>query len=79
MAPRIVETMPLLRLAPSRALKEKRLAALLGGRDERDAALAEAVRGAQVAGSLALSGCPAADGEPGLRAFEVFELSGPRK
>ena len=48
--------MPLLRLAPSRALKEKRLAALLGGRSEREPALREALQDAQVAGSLALSG-----------------------
>jgi hypothetical protein len=48
--------MRLLRLAPSRALKEKRLAALLGGRSEQEPALREALGDAQVAGSLALSG-----------------------
>jgi hypothetical protein len=48
--------MALLRLAPSRALKEKRLAALLGGRREQEPALREALQDAQVAGSLALSG-----------------------
>ena len=46
----------LLRLAPSRALKEKRLASLRGERDESDPLLREAVEDAQVAGSLALSG-----------------------
>ena len=46
----------LLRLAPSRALKEKRLSSLRGERDESDPLLREAVEDAQVAGSLALSG-----------------------
>jgi Fic/DOC family protein len=45
----------LLRLAPSAALKEKRLAALLGGREGESARLTSAVRRAQAAGSLALS------------------------
>jgi Fic family protein len=49
----------LLRLAPSRALKEKRLAALLGGRDEGQVLLRRTVENAQVAGSLALSGIAA--------------------
>lgn len=48
----------LLRLAPSRALKEKRLASLRGERDEGDPLLREAVEDVQVAGSLALSGSP---------------------
>jgi hypothetical protein len=54
-----VEHTRLLRLAPSRALKEKRLAALLGGRSEHDPHLREAVEDAQVVGSVALSGVPA--------------------
>jgi Fic family protein len=51
-----MDTPRLMRLAPSRALKEKRLGALLGGRSENDPALRQAVEDAQVAGSLALSG-----------------------
>ncbi len=47
-----------LRLAASAASKERRLASLLGGRPP-DAALNDAVREAQVAGSLGLSGIPA--------------------
>jgi hypothetical protein len=46
----------LLRLAPSAAVKEKRLAALLEGRGDESARLSDAVRRAQAAGSLALSG-----------------------
>ena len=46
----------LLRLAPSRALKEKRLAALLQGGDEHAPALRDAVEEEQVAGSLGLAG-----------------------
>ncbi len=46
-----------LRLAPSAAMKEKRLAALLAGRDAAaDPALAEALVTAQVRGSLELAG-----------------------
>lgn len=46
-----------LRLAPSAAMKEKRLAALLAGRDAAaDPALAEALVAAQVRGSLELAG-----------------------
>ena len=48
--------MALLRLGPSAAAKEKRLAALLGGRDVAGLGLAEAVEDAQVAGSLELAG-----------------------
>jgi hypothetical protein len=51
-----MDTPRLLRLAPSRALKEKRLATLLGGRSEQDPALRQAVEDAQVAGSLCLAG-----------------------
>ena len=47
-----------LRLAASAASKERRLASLLGDRPP-DAALGDAVREAQVAGSLGLSGMPA--------------------
>jgi len=54
-----VQHPPLLRLAPSRALKEKRLTALLGDRSERDPLLREAVEEEQVVGSLALSGLTA--------------------
>jgi Fic/DOC family protein len=46
----------LLRLAPSAAVKEKRLAALLEGRQGETARLLAAVRRAQAMGSLALSG-----------------------
>ena len=46
----------LLRLAPSAAVKEKRLAALLEGRGDESALISDAVRRAQAAGSLALSG-----------------------
>jgi hypothetical protein len=45
-----------LRLGPSAAAKEKRLAALLGDRDPSGLGLAEAVRDAQLAGSLELAG-----------------------
>src|SRR2546426_940607 len=48
--------MPLLRLGPSAAAKEKRLASLLGGRDISGLGLAEAVRDAQVLGSPDLAG-----------------------
>jgi hypothetical protein len=47
---------PLLRLGPSAAAKEKRLAGLLGGRDPSSAGLDEAVRDAQIVGSLELAG-----------------------
>jgi hypothetical protein len=47
---------PLIRLGPSAAAKEKRLVALLGGRDASSLGLAEAVREAQVLGSLELAG-----------------------
>ena len=47
---------PLLRLAPSAALKEKRLAALLQGREADIPRLDDAVRRAQAMGSLELSG-----------------------
>ena len=53
----------LVRLAPSRALKEKRLQALLGGGDEGDARLREVVEEEQVVGSLALSGIAATAAE----------------
>jgi hypothetical protein len=46
----------LLRLAPSAAVKRKRLAALLDGREPRGLGLLDAVEDAQLAGSLALSG-----------------------
>ena len=45
-----------LRLAPSAAVKEKRLAALLAGRDAAAPALVEALVAAQVRGSLELAG-----------------------
>jgi Fic/DOC family len=45
-----------LKLAPSAAMKERRLAALLAGRDAADPALAEALVSAQVRGSLELAG-----------------------
>jgi hypothetical protein len=52
----------LLRLAPSAALKEKRLAALLEGRPAEAPRLLAAVRQAQAAGSLGLSGIAATPG-----------------
>jgi Fic family protein len=48
--------MPLLRLGPSVAAKEKRLTALLAGRDVAGLGLAAAVEDAQLAGSLELAG-----------------------
>ena len=48
-----------LRLAPSAVLKEKRLAALLEGRDPDDPRLGEAVEDAQILGSLELAGVQA--------------------
>jgi hypothetical protein len=45
-----------LKLAPSAAMKEKRLAALLAGRDAAEPALREALISAQVRGSLELAG-----------------------
>ena len=45
-----------LKLAPSAAMKEKRLAALLAGRDAAEPALVEALISAQVRGSLELAG-----------------------
>jgi hypothetical protein len=45
-----------LKLAPSAAMKEKRLAALLAGRDAAAPALVEALVSAQVRGSLELAG-----------------------
>lgn len=45
-----------IRLAPSAALKERRLNTLLAGRDERDPPVAEAVDDAQLLGSLELAG-----------------------
>ena len=50
---------PPVRLVTSPALRERRLAALLGGRDPRHPALRAAVDEAQAAGSLALAGLPA--------------------
>lgn len=47
---------PLLRLGPSAAAKEKRLAGLLAGRDPSGAGLDDAVREAQILGSLELAG-----------------------
>ena len=48
-----------LRIEPSRALKEKRLLALLAGRSESEEALRGVVRDAQLLGSLELAGVPA--------------------
>lgn len=45
-----------LKLAPSAAMKEKRLAALLAGRDAAEPALVEALISVQVRGSLELAG-----------------------
>ena len=46
------------RLVPSRALREKRLGALLGGRSEKEAGLDRLVAVEQVLGSLELAGVP---------------------
>src|SRR5437867_3269907 len=48
-----------LRLSPARALREKRLAALLAGRDPRVLGLHQAVEVEQVLGSLELAGIAA--------------------
>ena len=54
-----MEHSPRLRLAPSAALKEKRLAALMAGRAPGQPLLAAALREAQLIGSLELAGQPA--------------------
>lgn len=67
---------PFLRLTPSAAAREKRLEALLAGRDARALGLDEKVEDAELAGSLALSGIAATEahlaaarrGEPGAPA-----------
>lgn len=64
-----------LRLAASAASKEKRLAALLAGR--ADIVLGDAVRQAQVAGSLALSGRPLTDVTGLMRALDAVEPRAP--
>jgi hypothetical protein len=70
---------PLLRLAPSAALKEKRLAALLEGREGGVPAIQEAVRRAQAAGSLELSGIAPTPEEidPLLRARDAVDARAP--
>jgi len=65
-----------LRLAASAASKEKRLAGLLDGRAP-EAVLGEAVRQAQVAGSLALSGLSAADAGALTRAIDAVDPRAP--
>lgn len=67
------------RLVTSPALREKRLAALLAGRDPRHPALLAAVEEAQVAGSLALAGLPApSDQAAGLkRALRAVDPAAP--
>lgn len=52
----ILESVGGLKLAPSAAVKEKRLAALLAGRDPADPALHETAVAAQVRGSVELAG-----------------------
>src|SRR5258707_12187803 len=70
-----------LRLAPSAAMKEKRLAALLAGRDAAaDPALAEALVTAQVRGSLELAGkagTPEAAGAASEHRRSVLEVDSP--
>ena len=56
-----------LKLAPSAAMKEKRLAALLAGRSAAEPALEEALVSAQVRGSLELAGRSGTPEEPGWR------------
>jgi len=46
------------RISTSASLKEKRLAALLGGRDPASSSLTEAIEDAQLLGSLELAGIP---------------------
>ena len=69
----------LLRLAPSAALKEKRLAALLEGRDADVPRVDEAVRRAQASGSLDLSGIEATPQETDrlLRAQAIVDAQAP--
>ena len=75
-----------MRVAPSAALKERRLASLLQGRTPQDPLLVEAVEDAQLLGSLELAGLPvswdeakaARRGEPGpdsLRALKRARLA----
>jgi len=59
--------MALIRLGPSAAAKEKRLAALLDGRDPAGLGLDEAVREAQARGSLELAGEASPDAAAALR------------
>jgi hypothetical protein len=56
-----------LKLGPSAAVKEKRLASLLAGRDPRDASLEAAIVDAQVRGSLELAALSAPADEDALR------------
>src|SRR5213593_3649615 len=69
----------LLRLAPSAALKEKRLAALLEGREADVPRVDEAVRRAQASGSLDLSGIEATPQETDrlLRAQAIVDAQAP--
>jgi hypothetical protein len=63
------------RLVTSPALRERRLATLLGGRDPRDPALQAAVQDAQVVGSLGLAGIPASVEE--VRAARAGQSAAP--
>jgi len=67
------------RLVTSPALREKRLAALLGGRDPRHPALRAAVEEAQAAGSLALAGLPASSEQVAglMRALRAVDPAAP--
>jgi len=67
------------RLAPSAALKEKRLASLLQGREAEGPPLLAAVRQAQASGSLDLSGIAATPDEVGrlLRAQAAVDAHAP--
>jgi len=70
---------PLLRLSASAALKEKRLAALLQGREGERGRLRDAVLRAQAAGSLEVSGLPASEEELArlMRASAAVDASSP--
>ena len=76
---RLYWAVTLLRLGASAALKEKRLAALVEGREADVAAAQDAVRRAQAAGSLELSGIEPATEEIGrlLRARDAVDPGAP--
>src|SRR5262245_4442469 len=64
-------------LTTSAALREKRLAALLEGRDARALGLDRAVQDAQIVGSLELSGIAGGGGEERERMRAAFDAVAP--